>query len=94
MTMDEDQHRVLGGPVEGYEWEEEPDLTAISGEELRALLKKLAEEERLVSYRRRVIQDRIDFVRAELGWRVGVSLCPEERALILTGGEGSSGENF
>lgn len=94
MTMDEDQHRVSGERAEGYEWEEESDLTAISEEELRTLLKKLAEEERAVSYRRRVIQGRIDLIRAELVRRGGVSFSPEELARILTGGEGPSGERL
>lgn len=94
MTMDEDQQKVSGERAEDYEWEEESDLTAISEEELRALLKRLAEEERSVSYRRRVIQGRIDLIRAELVRRGGVSFSPEELARILTGGEGPSGEKF
>ncbi len=28
--MDEDQHRGGDEPGEGYEWEEEPDLTSVS----------------------------------------------------------------
>lgn len=94
MTMDEDQHRVSGERAEGYEWEEESDLTAISEEELRTLLKKLAEEECAGSYRRRVIQGRIDLIRAELVRRGGGSYSPEELARILTGGEGPSGERL
>ncbi len=73
---------------EGYEWEEEPDLTSGSEEELRALLKELAEEERALSYRRRVLQGRIDLIRAELVRRGGVALSPEELARILMGEEG------
>ena len=73
---------------EGYEWEGEPDLTSISEEELRDRLKELADEERVLSYRRRVVQGRIDLIRAELVLRGGVALSPEELARILMGGEG------
>jgi hypothetical protein len=48
----------------------------------------LAEEERALSYRRRVLQGRIDLIRAELVLRGGVALSPEELARVLTGGEG------
>jgi hypothetical protein len=78
------------GGSEGYEWEGEPDLTSISEEELRARLKELAEEERTVSYRRQVLQGRIDLIRAELVRRGGVALSPEELARILMGGEDAS----
>jgi len=73
---------------EGYEWEGESDLTSISEEELKARLKELAEEERVVSYRRRVIQGRIDLIRAELVRRGGVVRSPEELARVLMGGDG------
>jgi hypothetical protein len=75
---------------ESYEWGEEPDLTAISEEELRARLEELSEEERAISYRRRIIQGRIDLIRAELVRRGGVTLSPEELARILLG-EGRGG---
>jgi len=94
MIMDEDQHKVSGERAEGYEWEEESALTAILEEELRKLLRRLAEDERLVSYRRRIRQGRIDLIQAELVRRGGVSFPPEELARILTGGEDPSGENF
>jgi hypothetical protein len=75
------------GGSDGYEWEGEPDLTSMSEDELRARLKELAEEERAVSYRRQVLQGRIDLIRAELARRGGVALSPEELARILMGGE-------
>lgn len=84
---DEDLLRDAGGH-EGYEWGEEPDLTSISEDELRVRLRELAEEEREISYRRRVIQGRIDLIRTELVWRGGVALSPEELARVLLGGEG------
>ena len=60
---------------EGYEWEGEPDLTSIS------------EEERALSYCRRVLQGRIGLIRAELVRCGGVVLSPEDLARVLMGGE-------
>ena len=48
----------------------------------------MAEEERAVSYRRRVLQGRIELIRAGLVHRGGVALSPEELARVLLGGEG------
>jgi len=89
--MSDEEHLMGTGQQggESYEWEEEPDLTSISEGELRARLKELAEEERLVSYRRRVLQGRIDLIRAELVRRGGVALSPEELARVLMDREGS-----
>jgi hypothetical protein len=79
-----------GKPGDEYEWGEEPDLTAISEEELRVRLEELSKEERAISYRRRVIQGRIDLIRVELVRRDSVSLSPEELARVLLG-EGRRG---
>lgn len=84
---DDDVLRDAGGH-EGYEWGEKPDLTSISEDELSVRLRELAEEEWEISYRRRVIQGRIDLIRVELVRRGGVALSPEELAHILVGGEG------
>ena len=43
-----------------------PDLPALSDSELRQLIRDLVEEERDVSYRRRLLHGRIDILRAEL----------------------------
>ena len=43
-----------------------PDLPSLSDDELKQLVEKLEEEEREVSYRRRVLHGRIDMLRAEL----------------------------
>jgi hypothetical protein len=43
-----------------------PDIGSMSDEELKALIGELTEEEREVSYRRRVLHGRIDILRAEL----------------------------
>ncbi len=72
---------------EGYEWEGEPGLTSISEDELKARLKDLDEEERALSYRRRVLQGRIDLIRAELVRRGGVTLSSEDLTRVLMGGE-------
>ncbi len=76
---------LKGAQREGYEWEEAPDLTSVSEEELRTRLRELSEEERAISYRRRVLQGRIDLIRAELVRRGGVTLSPEELAPVLLG---------
>jgi hypothetical protein len=75
-----------GGSEERIDWEGSPDLTASPEEELRGWLKDLAEEERDISYRRRVIQGRIDLLRAELVRRGGATLSPEELVRVLMGG--------
>jgi hypothetical protein len=48
----------------------------------------LVEEERAMSYRRQVLQGRIDVIRAELVSRGSVALSPEELARVLLGEEG------
>jgi len=43
-----------------------PDIGSMSDQELKDLIATLAEEEREVSYRRRILHGRIDILRAEL----------------------------
>jgi hypothetical protein len=43
-----------------------PDIGSMSDEELKDLISELADEEREVSYRRRVLHGKIDILRAEL----------------------------
>jgi hypothetical protein len=43
-----------------------PDISAMSDDELKELIGSLAEEEREVSYRRRLLHGKIDIMRAEL----------------------------
>lgn len=69
----------------GSEWWDSEDLTSTPEEELGVVLADLVREEREISYRRRVLQGRIDLVRAELVSRGGVSIPPEELARILLG---------
>ncbi len=80
-----DQGEPRGG---GFDWEGAEDITALSEEELRESLGRLVEEERAVSYRRRVLQGRIDLIRAELVRRGSVALSSEELVRVLMGEEG------
>jgi hypothetical protein len=43
-----------------------PDIGSMSDQELKDLIARLAEEERDVSYQRRILHGRIDILRAEL----------------------------
>jgi hypothetical protein len=43
-----------------------PDLGALSDQELKDLIQQLTEEEQELSYRRRILQGKIDILRAEL----------------------------
>ena len=42
-----------------------PDLGTLSDDDLKDLIERLSEEENRVSYRRRLLQGRIDILRAE-----------------------------
>ena len=43
-----------------------PDVSAMSDKELKDLISALADEEREISYRRRLLHGKIDILRAEL----------------------------
>ena len=47
-----------------------PDVGSMSDEELKELITQLSEEERDISYRRRLLHGRIDILRAELVTRL------------------------
>jgi hypothetical protein len=72
---------------EGFDWEGAEDLTALSEEDLRARLAALAEEERGLSYGLRIVQGRMDVMRAELVRRgaAPATLSPEDLARVLLG---------
>lgn len=78
--------------MEEFDWEGTSDLTAVSEKELKELLERLADEEREISYRRRVLQGRIDLIRSELVRRGSLSLSPEELARVLMGRQGGGSE--
>jgi hypothetical protein len=85
MTYDErcGSARGRGGKLaKEYEWGEEPHLTAISEKELRACLQTWFEEGRAIIYLWRVLQGRIDLIRAKLVWG-GIMLPPEGLAWVL-----------
>jgi hypothetical protein len=73
------------GDKVGFDWEGAEDITALSEKELRERLEGLVEEERAVSYRRRVLQGRMDLVRAELVRRGAITRSPEELVRALMG---------
>ena len=52
------------GTLRGFDWEEAEDITLLSEGDLRERLQALTEEEKAVSYRRRILQGRIDLIRA------------------------------
>jgi hypothetical protein len=59
-----------GGPLGGGTSEDEdasfPDLTSLDDAGLKELIGKLTDDERQVSYRRRILHGKIDILRAEL----------------------------
>jgi RsiG-like len=73
------------GVLRGFDWEEAEDITVLSEDELTKRLQALIEEERAVSYRHRVLQGRIDLMRAELAGRGLAALAPEDLARVLLG---------
>jgi hypothetical protein len=73
------------GVLRGFDWEEAEDITVLSEDVLRNRLQALIEEERAVSYRRRVLQGRIDLIKAELAGRGLAALAPEDLARVLLG---------
>ena len=58
-----------------------PDIGSMSDEELKELIGELTEEEREVSYRRRVLHGKIDILRAELVNRLKVKREAGEAAI-------------
>ncbi len=62
-----------------------PDIGSMSDEELRGLIDELTEEERHVSYRRRVLHGKIDILRAELVNRLKTKR--EEGNAAITGAD-------
>ena len=73
------------GALRGFDWAEAEDITVLSREDLRGILEALMEEERAVSYRRRILQGRIDLIRAELAGRGVAALVREDLARVLLG---------
>jgi hypothetical protein len=72
-------------PAEG-ELEAMPDLATLPDERLRALILALEREEDDVSLERRVLQGRVDILRAEQSRRRGDEGDPDGLAGVLSGG--------
>lgn len=72
----------------GFDWEEALDITVLSDEDLRRTLKALSDEEKAVSFRRRILQGRMDLIRVELVERGVAALPPEDLARVLLGEPG------
>jgi hypothetical protein len=68
-----------------FEWEELPDLTSSSEVEIKGYLQSLVRREAEISYRRRVLQGRIDILRAELVRRGEAFVPVEDLAQVLMG---------
>ena len=60
-----------------------PDIGSMNDQELKDLIARLTEEEREVSYRRRLLHGRIDILRAELVNRLKTKR--EEGDVLITG---------
>ena len=59
-----------------------PDLATLADSDLRTLIHDLEAEENEVSYRRRLLQGRIDILRAELVARLQKSVAAGESDLV------------
>ena len=62
-----------------------PDLGSLTDQELKDLIKELTDEEREVSYRRRILHGQIDILRAELVNRLRKK--DESGELVITGAD-------
>ena len=74
----------------GFDWDSAEDLTGLPEPELRGLLARVVEEERLAAYRRDVLRGRANLIRAELAGRGVAGLSSEELARVLLGEEGGA----
>lgn len=62
-----------------------PDLGSLSDQELKELIKTLTDEEREISYKRRILHGKIDILRAELVNRLRKS--DERGELVISGAD-------
>jgi hypothetical protein len=62
-----------------------PDLGSLDDQELKELIKQLTEEERDISYRRRILHGKIDILRAELVNRLRKK--DESGELVISGAD-------
>lgn len=73
-----------------FDWEQQDDVTSLPEESLREELVSLSVQEREISYRRRILQGRIDVIRSELVRRGKAVLSAEELARVLMDGPNAS----
>lgn len=80
-------------PDSGFDWGSAEDLTGLSEPDLRGLLARVVEDERVAAFRLEVLRGRANLIRAELAGRGISGLCSEELARVLLGeaGEGGAG---
>jgi hypothetical protein len=64
-----------------------PDVSSMSDDELKDLIDSLTEEEREVSYRRRLLHGKIDIMRAELVNRLRARRERGEEATPISGAD-------
>jgi len=62
-----------------------PDLGSLNDQELKDLIKQLTEEERDISYKRRILHGKIDILRAELVNRLRKK--DESGELVISGAD-------
>jgi len=62
-----------------------PDLGSLMDQELKDLIKELTEEEREISYQRRILHGKIDILRAELVNRLRKK--DQSGELVITGAD-------
>lgn len=62
-----------------------PDIGSMSDQELKDKIQQLADEEREVSYRRRILHGQIDILRAELVYRLKAKR--EEGETVISGAD-------
>ena len=74
----------------GFDWDSAEDLTGLPEPELRGLLARVVEEERVAAYRREILRGRANLIRAELAGRGVAGLSSEELARVLLGEEGGA----
>lgn len=79
------------GSTGDISWEDGPDLTSVSKEELDRILEQLVVQEREISYQRRLLQGKIDLIRSEYVRRGEAALSPEDLVRILMDRSGGPG---
>jgi hypothetical protein len=62
-----------------------PDIGSMSDQELKDTIQQLTDEEREVSYRRRILHGQIDILRAELVYRLKAKR--EEGEAVISGAD-------